>query len=292
MAAGVPCLGIEPTRSTAEAAEALGIPVLQEFFGRALGNRLKSEGRQADLIAGNNVFAHVPDINDFTEGLAASLKPGGVITLEFPHLLHLVEQCLFDTVYHEHFSYLSLGTTVRIMQRAGLRVFDVEELTTHGGSLRVYACLEGSNHDETPRVAALLEAERTRGLETVETYAGLQGRAVAIKNALLGFLLDCEAKGKTVAGYGAAAKGNTLLNFAGVRPDLLPRVADAAPSKQGKLLPGSHIPIVAPDALRADRPDFVVIFPWNLAAEVHEQLADLAAAGTRFVTCLPELVIR
>ncbi|MCB1356948.1 MAG: class I SAM-dependent methyltransferase [Maritimibacter sp.] len=291
VAAGIPCLGIEPTKSTAQAAAALGIPVRQEFFGRGLGEDLAARGQRADLIAGNNVFAHVPDINDFTEGLAAALKPEGVITLEFPHLLRLVEHCLFDTVYHEHFSYLSLGTVVRIMHRAGLRVFDVEELPTHGGSLRVYACHAGSAHAETPRVAAVLDAERAAGLEHTATYAGLQSRAVAIKHALLRFLLDAAASGKSVAGYGAAAKGNTLLNFAGVRPDLLPRVADAAPSKQGKLLPGSHIPIVAPEALRAERPDYVIILPWNIAAEVRDQLADLAAAGTRFVTCLPELVI-
>ena len=289
VAAGIPCLGIEPTASTAAAARALGIPVEQEFFGEVLGQRLSQEGRAADLIAGNNVYAHVPDINDFTSGLAAALKPEGVITLEFPHLMRLVEFCQFDTVYHEHFSYLSALTVSRIFAAAGLRIFDIEELPTHGGSLRVFGCHEHASHVETPAAQSVLAEERRRGMDQSEFYAGFQARANALKDGLLRFLLDAKSDGKTVAAYGAAAKGNTLLNYAGVKPDLLPFVCDAAPSKQGKLLPGSHIPILPPSALEEDRPDFVLILPWNIADEVKQQLAGLAAKGTRFVTAVPKV---
>lgn len=291
VAAGIPCLGIEPTEATARAAEALGIPVVREFFGEALGERLAAEGRPADLIAGNNVYAHVPDINDFTRGLAAALKPQGVVTLEFPHLMRLVEFCQFDTVYHEHFSYLSLLSVTRIFAAAGLRVFDVEELPTHGGSLRIHGCRAGADHPETPAVAALLAEERRRGMDGPDFYAAFQPRADRLKDDFLRFLLDAKRDGHSVAGYGAAAKGNTLLNYAGVRPDLLPYVCDAAPAKQGKLLPGSHIPVCPPDRLMRERPDFVVILPWNIAAEIRAQLAPLAEQGTRFVTAVPELRI-
>lgn len=291
VAAGVPCLGIEPTDSTAVAAEAIGIPVLREFFGEASAVRLAGEGRRADLIAGNNVYAHVPDINDFTRGLAALLKPEGVITLEFPHLMRLVEFAQFDTVYHEHYSYLSMLSVQRIFAAAGLRVFDVEQLPTHGGSLRIYGCLQNAAHPESPAVAALAGEERRRGMDTTQFYTAFQGRADAVKNAFLQFLLDARRDGRSVAAYGAAAKGNTLLNYAGVRPDLLPFVVDAAAAKQGKLMPGSHIPIFAPDVLIQRRPDYVVILPWNIAGEVRSQLAPLAEAGTRFVTAVPELVI-
>ncbi|TMV13510.1 class I SAM-dependent methyltransferase [Arenibacterium halophilum] len=287
VAAGIPCLGVEPTKGTAEAARALGIPVEQAFFGAEMAENLP----KSDLILGNNVYAHVPDINDFTLGLARSLKPQGVITLEFPHLMRLVEFNQFDTVYHEHFSYLSLLAVSRIMARAGLRVFDVEELPTHGGSLRVYACLDGAEHAETAAVAAILAQERDRGMETDGYYTAFQPKAEAVKNAFLRFLLDAQAEGKSVAAYGAAAKGNTLMNFAGVRPDLIGFVCDAAPSKQGKYMPGSHIPILAPDALRDNRPDYVVILPWNIGTEVRAQLSDLADQGTRFVTAVPELTI-
>jgi SAM-dependent methyltransferase len=289
VAAGVPCLGIEPTASTAAAAEALGIPVVREFFGAALGKRLADEGRAADLIAGNNVYAHVPDINDFTQGLAATLKPEGVITLEFPHLMRMVEFCQFDTVYHEHFSYLSLLTVSRIFAAAGLRVFDVQELPTHGGSLRVYGCHQGASHVETDRARAVLAEERARGMDDLGFYGGFQTRADAVKDGLLRFLLEAKRDGKTVAGYGAAAKGNTLLNYGGVKPDLLPFVCDAAPSKQGKVMPGSHIPIVAPEVLEQTAPDYVVILPWNIADEVRRQLAGLGKGGTRFVVAVPEV---
>lgn len=286
-AAGVPCLGIEPTASTAAAAEARGIVVRREFFGESLGRRLAAEGLDADLVVGNNVYAHVPDINDFTRGLAAVLKPDGVVTLEFPHLLQMIRQSQFDTAYHEHFSYLSLGAVLRIFAVAGLRIWHVEELPTHGGSLRVYGCRSSASHVETPEVLGVLEDERASGLETLEAYAGFQARAETIKNDLLCFLIEQKRFGRRVAAYGAAAKGNTLLNYAGVKPDLLRCVADAATSKQGKFLPGSHIPIVAPVVLRDDPPDYLLILPWNLATELLAQLEDLRALGVRIIQAVP-----
>ncbi|QYX55686.1 class I SAM-dependent methyltransferase [Roseovarius sp. SCSIO 43702] len=289
--AGIPCLGIEPTASTAEAAEALSIPVLREFFGAAVGRRLAREGKMADLVCGNNVYAHVPDINDFTRGLASVLKPDGVITLEFPHLLRLVEQTQFDTIYHEHFSYLSLLTASKIFEAAGLRIFDLEHLSTHGGSLRIYGCHAHAPLDTTPAVGACIERERAVGVDTDDFYTAFQSKAEEIKNNLMRFLLQAHADRKSVAAYGAAAKGNTLLNFAGVRPDLIPFVCDAAKAKQGKFMPGSHIPILPPEALDADPPDYVLILPWNIAEEVKAQLSHLAAQGSRFVTAIPELHI-
>lgn len=291
LAAGIPCLGVEPTESTAAAAERLGIPVLREFFGEALATSLAGQGRKADLIAGNNVYAHVPDINDFTRGLKAALKPEGVITLEFPHLMRLIEHAQFDTVYHEHFSYLSLLAVTSIFRNAGLRVWKVEELPTHGGSLRVYGCHAESRRAEEASVAAVLRTEGERGLQRLETYLGFQQRAERIKDDLLQFLLEQKRAGRSVAAYGAAAKGNTLLNFAGVRPDLLAYVCDRAASKQGKYMPGSHIPILPPSELRARVPDFVLILPWNIAEEVRAEGADLSARGVRFVTAVPSLSI-
>ena len=255
VAAGIPCLGIEPTSSTAEAAEKLGIPVLREFFGEQLGKQLATEGKQADLIVGNNVYAHVPDINDFTRGLNAALNPGGTITLEFPHLKRLIEHTQFDTVYHEHFSYLSLFTVSSILKTAGLRVWDVEELPTHGGSLRVYGCHEYDSRQTSPAVNALLTEERNRSLQTLTTYQDFQAKADKVKDDFLIFLIEQKRAGKKVAAYGAAAKGNTLLNYAGVKPDLVPFVCDAAAAKQGKYMPGSHIPILPPAALMQDLPD-------------------------------------
>lgn len=289
VAAGIPCLGIEPTASTAAAAEALGVPVLREFFGEALGKQLAADGRQADLIVGNNVYAHVPDINDFTHGLAAALKPEGVISLEFPHLMRLVEFCQFDTVYHEHFSYLSMLTVSHIFAAAGLRVFDVEELPTHGGSLRVYGCYEAASHTETEAARAVLAEERARGMDNLTFYEGFQARADAVKDGLLRFLLDAKRDGKTVVGYGAAAKGNTLLNYCGVKPDLLPFICDAAPSKQGKVMPGSHIPILSPEVLMDASPDYILILPWNIAVEVTTQLANVLEMEARFVVAMPEV---
>lgn len=284
---GIPNLGVEPTSSTAAVARSSGIEVVEDFFG----SRLAAGLPKADLIVGNNVFAHVPDINDFASGLAACLKPNGAITLEFPHVLNLVRLNQFDTVYHEHFSYLSLMTTERILHSAGLRIFDAEELDTHGGSLRVYGCLAETRHPESERLRALRSIETEAGIGDEAFYAGFQAKAVKVKNDLLRFLLDVNAEGKSIAAYGAAAKGNTLLNFGGVKRDLLPRVCDAAEAKIGKLMPGSHIPILAPESLRSERPDYLLILPWNIASEIRESLAELARAGTRFVTAVPSLEI-
>jgi SAM-dependent methyltransferase len=292
VAAGIPCLGIEPTDSTATAAEQLGIPVLREFFGETLGKRLTAQGKQADLIVGNNVYAHVPDINDFTRGLKAALKPGGTITLEFPHLMQLIEYSQFDTVYHEHFSYLSLHTVNRIFASCGLRIWHVEELPTHGGSLRIYGCHSDDMRETQTSLTNLLQEEVDRGLQSLQTYQDFQRRADKIKDDLLSFLVDQKRYEKKVAAYGAAAKGNTLLNYAGVKPDLVPFVCDAAQSKQGKLMPGSHIPILAPRALADYQPDYVLILPWNIAAEVQQQNAVLKATGVRFVTAVPELTVQ
>ena len=291
VASGIPCLGIEPTDSTANAAEKLGIPVLRKFFGEALGNKLAHEGKQADLIVGNNVYAHVPDINDFSKGLKAALKPGGTITLEFPHLMRLIEQAQFDTVYHEHFSYLSLYTVKSIFAATELRIWNVEELPTHGGSLRVYGCHANDLRKTQQSVDAMLQKEVTRGLQQLITYLHFQPRADKIKNDLLAFLIEQKYQGKIVAAYGAAAKGNTLLNYAGVKPDLLPFVCDAAKAKQGQFMPGSHIPILPPERLLELKPDFVLILPWNIAEEVKTLNAELAKNGTKFVTAVPRLHI-
>ena len=289
VASGIPCLGIEPTEGTAAAAEAQGVPILRKFFCEALGKLLASEGRQADLIIGNNVYAHVPDINDFTSGLKAALKPGGTITLEFPHLMRLIEHTQFDTIYHEHFSYFSLYTVCRIFSGAGLRVLDVEELPTHGGSLRVYGCHEDDDREDSAEVARVLAEEKKQGLRELCTYQGFQARADRVKDDLLLFLVEQKRRGKQVAAYGAAAKGNTLLNYAGIKPDLLPYVCDAAPSKQGKFLPGSHIPILPPGVLKERKPDILLILPWNIAQEVMQENAFLREWNGKFVTAVPNL---
>ncbi len=291
VASGIPCLGIEPTASTAAVAEKLSIPVMQMFFGEALGKQLAQNDQQADLIAGNNVYAHVPDINDFTRGLKAALKPDGTITLEFPHVMRLIEHTQFDTVYHEHFSYLSLYTVSRIFNKAGLRIYDVEELPTHGGSIRVYGCHVDAEFDTSVAVAAMLAEEAKRGLQSLLGYQDFQARADHAKDELLAFLIEQKRAGKTVAAYGAAAKGNTLLNYAGVKPDLMSFVCDAAEAKQGKFMPGSHIPILPPSALLARCPDYLVILPWNISAEVREQNMHLEKRGTKFVTAIPALAI-
>ena len=261
---GIPCLGIEPTKSTAEAASAIGIPVRQEFFGKDMGLSMANAGEQADLVLGNNVFAHVPDINDFTKGVAALLKPNGVVTLEFPHLLQLIQHSQFDTIYHEHYSYLSLYSVNSIFKAAGLRVFDVEELKTHGGSLRIYGCRRNSIHKETSSVQAIFAQEIQAGMKNKKTYSSFQKKAEKVKDSFISFLLKAKAEGKTVAGYGAAAKGNTLMNYAGIRPDLIPFICDAAKSKIGQYMPASHIPILAPSALDENTPDYLVILPWNI----------------------------
>ena len=289
-ARGIPCLGIEPTASTAAAARARGIEIVEDFFGVRLARELTARGKQADLTAANNVLAHVPDINDFVAGFAELLKPQGVATFEFPHLLRLMAENQFDTIYHEHFSYLSLTAVRRIFAHNGLTVFDVEELSTHGGSLRVFAQRTNTGaHAITPRVAEMLTREDAAGMTTPGYYAGFQVRADKIKNDFLAFLIEAKKTGKKVAAYGAAAKGNTLLNYAGVRPDLLPWVIDRNPSKQGKYLPGSRIPIVDEERLREEHPDYIVILPWNLREEVMAQLNYIRAWGGRFVTAVPEL---
>jgi len=289
--AGIPCLGIEPTENTAIAAEKFSIPVLREFFGASLGRRLAAEGKQADLIVGNNVFAHVPDINDFTQGIKEALKPGGTVTLEFPHLLCLINQTQFDTVYHEHFSYLSLSTVCKIFETAGLRVWNVDELSTHGGSLRIYGCHMADERAVTANVRAVIEKESEYQLSSLITYQNFQIRADAIKNELLLFLIQAKKLGKKVAAYGAAAKGNTLLNYAGVKPDLLEFACDQALSKQKKFMPGSHIPIFSPDILRHRKIDYLLILPWNLVNEVKSQNSFLTDTGVKFVTAVPSLKI-
>lgn len=291
VAAGIPCLGIEPTDSTAAAAEQLGIHVLREFFGEALGQQLTAKGQQADLIAGNNVYAHVPDINDFTRGLKAALKPGGTITLEFPHLMRLIEQAQFDTVYHEHFSYLSLQTVSRIFAAARLRVWNVEELPTHGGSLRVYGCHQDDSRSTQAAVSSVLQAEVQHGLQDLNTYLKFQPRADKIKNDFLSFLIEQKRLGKKVAAYGAAAKGNTLLNYAGVKPDLVEFVCDLAQAKQNKFMPGSHLPISDPKQVNWSSLDFVVVLPWNIASEVKALLSAHLKSGALFVTAVPKLTV-
>lgn len=289
-ARGIPCTGIEPTASTAATARAKGIPIVEDFFGARLAQALATEGRQADLMTANNVLAHVPDINDFAAGFAVLLKPQGVATFEFPHLMRLVAENQFDTIYHEHFSYLSFGTVVRIFATVGLDVFDVEELPTHGGSLRVFAQrADGGRQPRSSRIDVLLQREADAGLLDAATYAGFQVRADRVKNDFLAFLLQMKREDKRVAAYGAAAKGNTLLNYAGVRPDLIPFVVDRNPAKQGKYLPGSRIPIVGEERLKSTQPDRIVILPWNLREEVMAQLDYARSWGARFVTAVPAL---
>lgn len=288
---GIPCIGVEPTASTAAAARARGVETIESFFGADFARDFVSRRRPTDLVIGNNVLAHVPDINDFVAGLASMLAPEGVVTLEFPHLLQLVAQNQFDTVYHEHFSYFSLHTAQRILARHGLRIWDVEELPTHGGSLRLWACRNDASHRQTPAVATLEAKESAAGMHGMDYYSGFQPLADAVKNEFLGFLLDCKRTGKHVVGYGAAAKGNTLLNYAGVRPDLLAYVVDASPHKQGRYLPGSRIPVVAEQRILQSRPDFVVIFPWNLWPEITEQLGYIRGWGGKFVTAIPKLAV-
>lgn len=291
VARGIPVLGVEPTRGTAEAAIAKGVRTRVAFFGEAFATALKSETGGADLIAANNVLAHVPDIADFTRGFAALLKPDGVATFEFPHVQRLLEGLQFDTIYHEHYSYLSLHAVETIFAAAGLRVFDVEELPTHGGSLRVYAARKDSRHTIVPRVAQIRQAERAAGLQTTAGYGALAPRVGRVREAFNAFLGEARASGKTVAAYGAAAKGNTLLNYCGTGIRDIAFVADANTAKQGKLLPGSHIPIVSPAELLARKPDYVVILPWNLKVEIAEQMKSIRAWGGKFVIAIPDLSV-
>ncbi len=290
--AGIPCYGIEPTVSTATAAKAKGIEIIEQFFGVALAKQLTEQDLQADLMIANNVLAHVPDINDFVTGFSQLLKPQGVATFEFPHLLKMVQENEFDTVYHEHYSYLSLTAVQKIFISNGLTVFDVEELSTHGGSLRVFAQRSDTGKNAfSPAVNDLLSIEEKAGITTTAFYSHFQTQAETVKNDLLAFLLDAKRKGKAVAGYGAAAKGNTLLNFAGIRPDLLPYIVDKNPAKQHKFMPASRIPIVEEDYLKQNRPDYVLILPWNLKTEVMAQLAYIREWGGQFIFSVPKLSV-
>jgi hypothetical protein len=280
---GVPALGIEPSGSTAKVAREKGIESLEEFFGVTLAKTLAGQGRQADLVVGNNVLAHVPDLNDFVGGLNIVLKPGGLVNMEFPHLYRLVELCQFDTVYHEHFSYLSLGTVQGLFAKHGLTVFDVEELPTHGGSLRIHARHQGDPlAQETERLKGVLQMEQGAGMTSLPYYQGFQDRVETMKAQMLAFLSAQRLAGKVVAGYGAAAKGNTLLNFCGARPGQVAFVCDKSPHKQGLFLPGSRIPVLSEDAIRQQQPDFVLILPWNIKAEIKAQLAYIRQWGGQF----------
>ncbi len=266
--------------------------MIEEFFGTKLAMQLKSQGKTSDLILGNNVLAHVPDINDFVEGLKIILKPMGAITMEFPHLMKLVEFNQFDTIYHEHFSYLSLNTVMKVFEKHGLEVFDVEELTTHGGSLRIYAKhQEDSSRETSSKLNKLKDEEIRRGMLGLAYYASFQEKADRIKHETLSFLLEQKKLGKKVIGYGAAAKGNTLLNYCGIKHDLIAFVVDASPHKQGKYLPGSHIPVVSEDEIHKEKPDYVIILPWNIKDEVSTQLAYIRDWGGKFVIAIPTLEI-
>jgi SAM-dependent methyltransferase len=290
-ARGIACVGIEPTSGTARAAREKGIETIERFFGRELAVEFRCDRRAADLIVANNVLAHVPDLNDFVGGLAALLAPNGTITVEFPHLLELVRHRQFDTVYHEHFSYFSLHAVRSVFAAHGLRIYDVERIPTHGGSLRVWACLAQAPQAEAPAVGALIRDEAGAGMLTIDFYSDFQRAANAVKDSLLTFLIEQKRAGRKLVGYGAAAKGNTLLNYAGVKPDLLPYVIDASPHKQGRYLPGSRIPVLAEDRLREDRPDFVLILPWNLREEITEQLRYIREWGGKFITAIPSMAV-
>jgi SAM-dependent methyltransferase len=292
-ALGIPCTGVEPTSSTAAAARSKGIQIVENFFGVRLAHKLAAEGKQADLTVANNVLAHVPDINDFVAGIAILLKPHGVATFEFPHLLNLIAENQFDTIYHEHFSYLSATTVDCIFAANGLAVFDVEDFPTHGGSLRIYAQRsDAGQRPRSARVDELLRREVEAGMFTADYYAGFQAKADGVKNNFLAFLLEAKREEKTVVAYGAAAKGNTLMNYAGIRPDLIRFVVDRNPNKQGKYMPGSRIPIVEEDHLQAAKPDYVVILPWNLRHELMLQLDYVREWGGRFVTAVPNLTVQ
>lgn len=288
----IPVLGIEPTANTAKAAAEKGIESVVDFMGKRLAHKLADEGLQADLLLGNNVLAHVPDIVDFVGGMKILLKQGGVITMEFPHLLQLIQNNQFDTIYHEHFSYLSFFTVKKIFEAQGLEMFDVEELATHGGSLRIFAKHEGDpTHEIASRVEAMIDKEVGFGLNNIHTYTHFQEAAFNIKTDLVRFLIDQKTNGKKVAAYGAAAKGNTLLNYCGVKRDLIDFVVDANPHKQNKFLPASHIPVVDESIMKTEQPDFVMILPWNIKEEVMEQLSYIRNWGGKFVMAIPGLQI-
>ncbi|WP_343689599.1 class I SAM-dependent methyltransferase [Chitinophaga sp.] len=288
----VPVLGIEPTANTAKVAISKGIDSIVDFFGVRLASELAAKNIQADLLLGNNVLAHVPDIVDFVKGMKIILKKNGVITMEFPHLMQLVENNQFDTIYHEHFSYLSFYTVKEIFAAQGLKMFDVEEVPTHGGSLRIYAChAEDDSKELSDRVTAMLKKEADKGMLSLAYYDNFQQKALKIKLDLIDFLIRQKRDGKQVAAYGAAAKGNTLLNYCGIKNDLIDFVVDANPHKQNKFLPASHIPVTNEDYLKAEKPAFVVILPWNLKEEIMNQLSYIRSWGGQFVIAIPELQI-
>jgi hypothetical protein len=290
-AAGVPVLGVEPAENVAAVARQKGIDTIVRFFGTESARQLAAQGRSARLLLGNNVLAHVPDLNDFVEGLRILLQPGGLITMEFPHLLRLMEANQFDTIYHEHFSYFSLLAVRRVFAAHGLVIVDVDELTTHGGSLRVYAVHASDASDPSAAVSRVLGLERSYGLERMDTYARFADGVDAVKRALMAFLITARNEGKRIVGYGAPAKGNTLLNYCGIRTDLVDYTVDRSPHKQGLFLPGTHIPVHAPERLRQTRPDFVLILPWNLKDEIVAQMADVHGWGGKFIVPIPRLEI-
>jgi SAM-dependent methyltransferase len=290
--AGVPVLGIEPAKNVAEVAIKAGIPSVVKFFGEQTAKELVADGTRADLLLGNNVLAHVPDLNDFVKGMKIALKPNGVITMEFPHLQRLVDECQFDTIYHEHFSYFSFVTVEQVFSKHGITLFDVEELPTHGGSLRIY----GRHADDiskvvSERVTALREREKRLGYTNLELYRQFTEKVMATKRDILAFMIDAKRQGKQIVGYGAPAKGNTLLNYCGIRTDMISYTVDRSPHKQGHYLPGTRIPIHAPEKISETRPDYVVILPWNLKEEIVEQMAHIREWGGKFVVLIPEVRI-
>jgi SAM-dependent methyltransferase len=285
---GIPVLGVEPAENVARKAEEKGIRTLVKFFGEKTAFGIAAQGRLADLVIGNNVLAHVPDINDFVRGLKVLLAPNGVGTFEFPHLLQLLQQNQFDTIYHEHYSYLSMLAVIRIFDRAGLRIFDVQELPTHGGSLRIHVChKENARRDGQDNMNLLLKREKDMGLDRMDVYARFAEQVRATKRALLDLLIRIKAEGKTIVGYGAPAKGNTLLNYCGIRKDFLDYTVDRSPHKQGKLLPGTHIPVFAPEKIAETRPDYVLVLPWNLRDEITGQLSYIRQWGGKFILPIP-----
>ena len=289
--AGIPCTGIEPAGNVAQTAIEKGVPTVNRFFGRETARDLAGQGLHADLLTANNVLAHVPDLHDFVGGLAILLAPDGVFTGEIPHVLRLIEQNQFDTIYQEHYCYLSLAVLIRLFGEHGMEIFDVDELPTHGGSLRVYAQANGGPRSRSERVDAVLEAERRAGLHQIEGYLGFESKAQECRYRLLEFLIGAKRAGKTVAGYGAPGKGNTLLNYCSIRSDLLPFTVDRNPYKQGKLLPGSRIPILEPEAIFRNRPDYVLILPWNIKDEIAKQLAEIKTWNGQFVTPIPSVEV-
>jgi SAM-dependent methyltransferase len=287
---GIPVLGIEPAKNIAEAALSAQIPTLTQFFGQTTGRQMAAEGNMADLLIGNNVLAHVPDVNDFVAGMKLVLKPNGLFTMEFPHLLRLMDENQFDTIYHEHFSYYSFITVNAIFKKHSLEIFDVEQIPTHGGSLRIFGCHAGQeDFKKTERTTELLAEEKVRGLESVETYHMFNDQVKKTKRAILKFMIEVAEQGRSIVGYGAPAKGNTLLNFCGIGTDMLPYTVDRSPHKQNHYLPGTRIPIFAPEKIIEDKPDFVLILPWNIKEEIMAQMEQVRSWGGHFVTFIPEV---